>query len=130
MSRLSSGLIWMVISREIWLSQLAAVERTMLTPPSVRQARKAMIDITTIKALPWMLDGGRIGAVGRTRISGRFCSVLAGALSGFLDGGSVIDIEMPPREDHTAGFHLFHQRQVMRGDHNGCAEAVQLKEKI
>ncbi|MGO8078110.1 hypothetical protein AB9F41_37885, partial [Rhizobium leguminosarum] len=35
-----------------------AVERTMLTPPSVRQERKAMIDITTIKALPWMLEGG------------------------------------------------------------------------
>ncbi|XKM42956.1 hypothetical protein A4U53_011320 [Rhizobium ruizarguesonis] len=85
----------MVISREIWLSQLAAVERTMLTPPSVRQARKAMIDITTINALPWMLEGGRIGAVGRTRNSGRFCWILAAAFSGLLDGGSVIDIEMP-----------------------------------
>jgi hypothetical protein len=54
-----------------------------------------MIDITTINALPWMLEGGRIGAVGRTRSSGRFCWILADAFSGFLDGGSVIDIEMP-----------------------------------
>src|SRR5689334_11381987 len=121
MSKLSSGLIWMVTSREIWLSQLAAVERTMLTPPSVRQARNAMMAMTTISALPWMFDGGRIGAVGRTRISGRlgcWAGAAAGAFARVLVGGLVINIEMPFRKDHAAGFHLVHQREIVSGNHH------------
>ncbi|MGO7924697.1 hypothetical protein ACC755_37285 [Rhizobium ruizarguesonis] len=53
-----------------------------------------MMDITTINALPWMWDGGRIGAGGRTRKSGRVCWIWAAAFSGVLDGGSVVSIEM------------------------------------
>ena len=67
MSRPSAGLIWMVISREIWLSQVAALARIMVTAPSVRQARNDMMAITSMSALPETFAGGTIGAVGRRR---------------------------------------------------------------
>src|SRR5690606_26632950 len=126
MSRSSSGLIWMVISREIWLCQLAAVARTMLTAPKVRQARKAMMAMTSISALPETFAGGTMGAVGRTFISGRRAGWASWAVS---RGASVIDVEPPLREDHAPRLHLVHQRQIVRGDHHGGAEPVQFKEE-
>ena len=92
-----------------------------------------MMAMTTISALPWMFDGGRIGAVGRTRISARLgcCSgAAADAFARVLVGILVINIEMPFREDHAAGFHLVHQREIVGGDHHCGAQAVEFHEEV
>ncbi|BCH52463.1 hypothetical protein RvVAR031_00730 [Agrobacterium vitis] len=53
--------------------------------------------ITTISALPWMLEGGRMGPVGRTCISTRLCALALScvgvlASGGLLAGGGVMGI--------------------------------------
>ena len=62
MSSPSAGLIWIVASREIWLSQTAAVSRTSVTAPSVRQERKVMMAMTSTSARPATFCAGTIGA--------------------------------------------------------------------
>ena len=63
MSSPSAGLIWIVASREIWLSQTDAVSRTSVTAPSVRQDRKVMMAMTDISARPATFCAGTIGAM-------------------------------------------------------------------
>ena len=63
MSSPSAGLIWIVASREIWFCQTAAVSRTSVTAPSVRQDRKVMMAMTEISARPATFCAGTIGAM-------------------------------------------------------------------
>ena len=65
MSSPSAGLIWIVASRAIWLSQTEAVSRTSVTAPSVRQDRKVMMAMTEISARPATFCAGTIGAMRR-----------------------------------------------------------------
>ncbi|CUW94464.1 hypothetical protein AGR2A_Lc100035 [Agrobacterium genomosp. 2 str. CFBP 5494] len=66
-----------------------------------------------------MLEGGRMGAIGRMRMGGRFGC----AASGFngLRVISFIDVEPPFGQDHPARIDLVHQAEVMGGDNDGGA---------
>ncbi len=87
--------------------------------------------MTTISALPCMLADGRIGAVGRTlHFRAASACAAAGCFSRAVARVPVIDIEMPFRQDHAAGFHLVHQRQVVGGDDDGGAETVAVRERF
>lgn len=85
-----------------------------------------MMAITTISALPWMLEGGTIGPVGRTRIGGRRAGwASGGGVTAFglrrVGVGLFINIEPSLGEDHAPGIDLVHQAEVVGGDHHGGA---------
>src|SRR5690606_26296321 len=128
MSKSSAGLIWIVASRAIWVCHVAAVSRTSVTAPSVRQDRKVMMAMTRISALPATFCGGTMGADLRGVRSGR-----AGAASSWSASSagsrSIMDFEPPVCEDHAARIHLLHQAEIVGGDDHRRAEPVQLDEE-
>lgn len=87
-----------------------------------------MMAMTTTSALPWMLDGGTIGPVGRTFISGRFgcCTPLLRSVG---EAGLLINIETPLGQNHAARFDLVHESQVVGRDHHGRTETVELEKQ-
>src|SRR5690606_26007499 len=121
MSSPSAGLIWIVASRAIWFCQVAALSRTSVTAPSVRHDRKVMMAMTKIMELLATLPCGTI-EVGRRR---------GGASAGLAWGraSSVMDFQPSARQHHPARVDLVHQGQVVRGEHHGGAEPVELEEK-
>src|SRR5262245_59870874 len=116
MSSPSTGLIWMVASRAIWVSQTEAVSCTSETAPSVKQDRNVMMAMTKTRALPMTFCSGTIDAVLR-------CSRSRTPVPPFNDGlvssgSSIINVEPSAREDHPACVHLFHQAEIVGGDDN------------
>ncbi len=125
----STGRIWMVASRAIWLCHCAAEARTKVTPPRVRQARNVMIAITITSAVPVTLPSGTIGlgpcrflrlpmrtisislrsSKRMYRSSMTFRRALCQSLS-----ASIIDVEPPMFEDHAPCIDLVHQGKIMR----------------
>src|SRR5690606_3556188 len=92
-----------------------------VTAPSVRHDRKVMMAMTKIMELLATLPCGTI-EVGRRR---------GGASAGLTWGraSSVMDFQPSARQHHAARIDLVHQGQVVRGDHHGGAEPVELEEK-
>src|ERR671910_151215 len=128
MSSPSEGLIWIVASRAIWFSQTDAVSRTRVTAPSVRQDRKVMMAMTEISARPAMFCDGTIGAILRCArsLAGRALSTPCPSCG---SASSVIDVEPPAGQDHAARIDLFHQAEIVGGDHHGGAEPVEFDEQ-
>src|SRR6478735_3535872 len=126
MSRPSTGLIWMVASREICASHTVAVSRTRVTPPNVRQDRKVMIAITRTSAWPTTFCSGTIAAILRSA-----ATVRTGALTAVSGASpsSVIDIEPAAGENHAPRVDLLHQPDIMGGNHHRGAQPVELDEQ-
>ncbi|CCF21146.1 protein of unknown function [Pseudorhizobium banfieldiae] len=72
------------------------------------------------------MEGGKMGAVGRTRIAARCC---VGLGAGWERVISFIDVELPFRQDHATRINLIHQREVMGCDHDSGAQTVEFEEE-
>src|SRR5690606_11149571 len=117
MSRPSAGLIWMVASRAIYVCHVAAVSRTSVTAPSVRQERKVMMAITSTIARPATLSGGTMGVCLRASLlfACRFtpASILSLRRASLLLAiaplqALVIDFQPPAGKHHAPRLHLVH----------------------
>src|SRR5262249_49731722 len=130
MSSPSAGLIWMVASRAIWLSQTAAELLTSETAPKVRQDRNVMIAMTEISERPATFCSGTIVAILRCR-RGTTVGASAGG-AGSLAAcclASVMDLQPSGVEHHPARLDLVHESQVVSGDQHGGAQPVELDEQ-
>src|SRR5690606_12950107 len=108
----------------------AALSRTRLTAPSVRQDRKVMIAITSTIACPATLSGGTIGAARRLESRTPARAATRGLPGdGRSSAASVIDVQPSAGQNHAPRFHLLHQADIVRGDHHRGAEAVELDEQ-
>src|SRR5690606_2928065 len=126
MSSSPDGLIWIVASREIWLSHMAAVSRTSVTAPKVRHDRNVMMAMTMTRARPATFCEGTIGAwrrrvraKARAAMPARSCEPEA----------SVIDIEPSAGQDQSPRIHLVHEGEIVRGNDHRRAQPVEFDEK-
>src|SRR4051794_2927722 len=122
------GRIWIVTSRATADCHSSADALTSTTAPTVRDARKVMMEMTASRARAAIESSGTIDDSRRFRASGRACSI-AWPVSASKVGTSFIVVQPSVVEHQAAGIELIHQRDVVGGDDDRGAGLVELDEQ-
>src|SRR4051812_22871996 len=122
----------MVSSRATSDCQSLAADRTMITAPIVREARKVMIATTAVSARPATVAFGTIGVSKLGNSPGGYMPDAYGASpapASTSRSGSIVDMQPTLVQHDAAGLVLVHQCNIVgRDDHRG-AGPVELDEQ-